>query len=132
MRANIPQMLYRVLADAVLVLHLLFVLFVGLGGLLALRWRRLVWLHVPALAWGIWIELSGSICPLTPLEVSLRQRGGEAGYAGGFIDHYVTAWMYPAGLTRATQICIGIAVFILNTAIYVYLTRRARHSQPRT
>jgi Protein of Unknown function (DUF2784) len=118
---------YRVLADIVLIIHLCFVLFVALGGLLALRWPRLAWLHLPALAWGTWIEVSGDVCPLTPLEVSLRQRGGEAGYAGGFIDHYVEAWLYPEGLTRSTQLVIAIALTVINTLIYGYLFHWRRH-----
>jgi hypothetical protein len=120
--------IFRILADAVLVAHLAFVLFVGLGGLLVLRWPRLAWVHLPALAWGAWIELSGRICPLTPLEVTLRERGGEAGYAGGFIDHYVMMWMYPEGLTRSTQIAIAIGLFVSNTAIYAYLFHGKRRS----
>jgi Protein of Unknown function (DUF2784) len=115
---------YKVLADAVLLVHLCFVLFVGLGSVLALRWPKLAWVHLPALAWGAWIEFSGWICPLTPLEVSLRQRGGEAGYAGGFIDHYVSAWMYPEGLTRTTQVTIGVILCVVNTGIYGYLLYR--------
>jgi Protein of Unknown function (DUF2784) len=115
---------YKILADVVLLVHLCFVLFVGLGSVLALRWPKLAWVHLPALAWGVWIEFSGWICPLTPLEISLRQRGGEAGYEGGFIDHYVSAWMYPQGLTRTTQMTIGIVLCVVNTGIYGYLLYR--------
>lgn len=111
-------MIYRSLADLVLVLHLSFVLFVMVGGLLVLRWPRLAWLHVPAAIWGVLIEYTGWICPLTPLENSFRTRGGEAGYAGGFIEHYVGAVLYPAGLTRATQVALGSMVLILNIAAY--------------
>ena len=121
-------MLYRALADAVLMVHLCFVLFVALGGFLVLRWLRVAWLHLPALAWGAWIEFSGWICPLTPLEVSLRERGGEAGYTGGFIDHYVNAWLYPEGLTRPIQIAIGCTLFVTNAAIYAYLFYRHRRA----
>lgn len=109
------------LADAVLLLHLAFVLFVGLGGLLVLRWPRLAWVHLPAALWGACVEFSGRICPLTPLEVSLRRRAGEVGYEGGFIEHYVTAWIYPDGLTRNLQIAIGVAVFAINTLVYVWV-----------
>jgi hypothetical protein len=117
---------YRALADAVLVVHLAFVLFVVLGGLLVLRWPRLAWLHLPAALWGVLVELAGYVCPLTPLEVALRQRGGESGYAGGFIEHYVTAALYPAGLTRATQILLGCLVLGINALVYARLMRRKR------
>jgi hypothetical protein len=120
-------MRYRALADAILLLHLGFVLWVALGGLLVLRWRALAWLHLPAALWGAYVELSGGICPLTPLEVLLRERGGAAGYDGGFIEHYVQMWIYPAGLTRGVQIGLGIAVFIVNAAIYWWLF----HGAPR-
>jgi hypothetical protein len=113
--------LYRLLADATLVLHLAFVLFVALGGLLVLRWPRLAWVHLPAAIWGGLIELTGWICPLTPLENMLRRLGGEAGYAGGFIDHYIIALIYPDGLTRSVQIALGATVFVVNTAIYVWV-----------
>jgi hypothetical protein len=119
-------MFYQVLADAVLLLHFGFVLFVVLGALLVLRWRRIAWLHLPAALWGAYVELSGRICPLTPLENSLRERGGAAGYAGGFIDHYVTAWIYPEGLTRTTQIVFGVLVVAIIAATYwrAFHTRR--------
>jgi hypothetical protein len=119
-------LIYRGLADLVLVLHLAFVLFVVLGGLLALRWPRLAWLHIPAAIWGVLIEYTGWICPLTPLENSLRMRGGEAGYSGGFIQHYIQAVIYPAGLTRSTQIVLGSIALILNLAAYAILISRIR------
>ncbi|MCA3025791.1 MAG: DUF2784 domain-containing protein, partial [Rhodocyclaceae bacterium] len=75
-------MFYRLAADAVLIVHLLFIVFVVLGALLAWRWRLMPWLHLPAVAWGIWIEATGNICPLTPLENGLRRAAGDAGYAG--------------------------------------------------
>ena len=95
-------MIYRALADLVLVVHLGFVLFVVLGGLLVVRWPWLAWLHVPAAVWGVLIEFMGWICPLTPLENSFRVAGGGAGYSGGFIEHYIRPILYPAGLTRRT------------------------------
>ena len=111
-------MIWRVLADAVLILHLLFVIFVVLGGWLV-AWRpKLIWAHLPVLAWGIWIEFSGAICPLTPLENSLRIRGGEAGYEGGFIEHYLTSFIYPDGLTRNTQFVLGGILIAINLAAY--------------
>jgi len=110
----------------VVVLHLAFVAFVLLGGLFALRWPGIVWIHVPAALWGVLIEFAGWICPLTPLEQALRQRAGEAGYEGGFIEHYVTALLYPAGLTQSTQWMLGGAALLVNVVIYTLLLRRRR------
>jgi len=117
-------MLYRLAADAVLAAHLAFVLFVVCGGLLVLRTPRLAWLHLPAVAWGAFVELSGSICPLTPLEVTLRRGAGEAGYGGDFIEHYLVSLIYPAGLTRELQMALGAAVLLINLIVYVILWRR--------
>lgn len=122
-------MLYSVLADAVLIVHLAFVIFVVLGAVLVLRWPRWAWLHLPAALWGAFIEFSGRICPLTPLENSLRIQGGEAGYSGGFIDHYITALIYPGGLTRPMQVLLGILVISLNVAFYALAVRRWRRSR---
>jgi hypothetical protein len=117
-------MIYRALADATLLIHLAFVLFVALGAFLVVRWPRLAWLHVPAALWGVYIELTGRICPLTPLENSLRARGGQAGYAGGFIEHYVSAWIYPEGLTRNIQVALAVVLVVLNAALYWQAFRR--------
>jgi hypothetical protein len=122
-------MLYRRLADLVLVLHFAFVAFVVLGGLAVLRRPRLAWLHVPVFLWGALIEFAGFVCPLTPLENAFRARGGEAGYAGGFIEHYVTAALYPAGLTREIQLALGAAVLLINGAVYARLLARRREAQ---
>ena len=116
-------------ADVVLVVHLAFVLFVVLGGLLVLRWPRVAWVHVPVALYGAAIEFIGFICPLTPLEVWLRQRGGEAGYSGGFIEHYITAALYPTGLTRDIQLALGTAVLVLNGIVYAIWLRRRRASR---
>src|SRR5260370_41868026 len=121
-------MAYRAAADAILVAHFAFVLFVVLGALLVLRWPRLAWLHVPALVWAAFIEFSGWICPLTPLEVALRHQAGEAGYAGGFIDHYVVSLLYPEALTRDTQTMLGAVLVVINAAIYIVALRRRRTS----
>jgi len=120
--------LYRLAADALVAFHLGFVLFVIGGGLLALRDRRFAWLHLPAAAWGAGIELAGGVCPLTPLENRLRRLDGEAGYAGGFVDHYLLPALYPQGLTRRVEIVLGIAVLVGNAAVYAVVIRRARRS----
>ncbi|MFL5595203.1 MAG: DUF2784 domain-containing protein [Gemmatimonadaceae bacterium] len=117
-------MTYRILADLVLVVHLAFVVFVVAGGVLVLRRPRLAWLHLPAVAWGVLIEYAGWICPLTPLENSFRMRGGEAGYSGGFVEHYVLAALYPTGLTRDTQLVLGTLVLMVNLVAYGVLLRR--------
>jgi hypothetical protein len=123
-------LIYRALADFVLVVHLAFVVFVVLGGLLVVRWPWVAFLHIPAAVWGILIEYSGWICPLTPLENSLRRSGGGAGYSGGFIEHYIQPLLYPAGLTRGTQIVLGSFAVLVNLAAYgVVVARRKRLAQ---
>lgn len=114
---------YSLLADGVVVVHGLFVLFVVLGGLAVLRWRRLAWLHVPAAVWGALIELSGWVCPLTHLEVWLRRRAGGVGYEGGFIEHYLVPLVYPPGLTREWQVALGLLAVTLNLAVYGVILR---------
>ena len=118
---------YVFAADLLLVLHLCFILFVAAGALLVLRWPRLALIHMPAVLWGAAIEFTGWICPLTPLENSLRRSAGEAGYAGGFIEHYVLPLIYPTGLTREIQLGLGIAVLGLNGLVYgALIVRRWR------
>ena len=124
-------MSYRLLADAVLLLHLGFILFVVFGALLLHRWPRLCWLHLPAVLWGAYAELSGTICPLTPLENRLRELGGQAGYPGGFVEHYLWPLIYPAALTREMQIGIGLGVVAINLFAYLWWLRR-RRSRSRT
>lgn len=119
-------MLYRLLADVTLVAHLLFIGFVVVGGLMALRWSRVAWVHLPSAIWGAWIELAGSICPLTPLENHFRRLGGQAGYEGGFIQHYLIPVIYPAELTREVQIALGGAVVALNLVAYALVLRRRK------
>ena len=120
-------MIYRALADLVLVVHLAFVCFVVLGGLLVLRWPRVAFLHVPAAIWGVLIEYKGWICPLTPLENSFRGSGGAAEYSGSFIQHYIQPVLYPAGLTRGTQMVLGSLALLVNLAAYgVVIARRKR------
>ncbi len=117
-------MAYRVLADLVVGAHALFVAFVVLGGLLALRWPWTAAAHLPAAVWGALIELRGWVCPLTPLEKSLRAAAGDAGYQGGFIEHYLLPVLYPAGLTRDVQLTLGSLVIAVNIVIYGIVLRR--------
>jgi hypothetical protein len=122
-------MLYRLLADVVLLLHLAFVLFALLGGLLVLRYRSVLWLHLPALGWAGIVEWADWICPLTPLENALRRLGGEAGYAGDFIEHLVSMILYPQNLTLDLRYALGLLLLMVNAVVYTYVgsrgTRRA-------
>jgi len=120
------ETLYRLSADCVVIIHLGFVLFVVLGGLLAARWRRGIWIHVAAVAWGATIELTGWICPLTPLENWLRQMSGGPGYQSDFIARYLIPILYPRDLTRSVQITLGIFVILLNVTIYLWLLKFRR------
>ena len=119
-------MIVPLLADLVLAAHAAFVLFVVLGGVLALRWPRAAWVHVPCALWGSWVVMAGWICPLTPLEVSLRRAAGEAGYEGGFLQHYVELLLYPPGLTREIQVALGVAAVALNVGVYAWAWRKRR------
>jgi len=120
-------MIFRLLADATVALHLAFVIFVVGGGLLAARWPRVAWLHLPAAAWGAWVELAGWSCPLTPVENWLRERGGDVAYTSGFIEHYVLPILYPTSLTRPVQWVLGGLVILVNAVVYaIVLRRRAR------
>lgn len=114
----------RLAADALVLLHLLFILFVLAGGLLVLRWPRLALLHLPAAAWGTAVELLHLYCPLAPLENRLRQAAGQAGYDGGFVEHYLIPLIYPAGLTPQLQIWLGGGVLLVNGIIYAWLLTR--------
>lgn len=116
------------LADAVVALHASFILFALLGASLLVRWPRLVWLHLPALAWGSWIMTSGNICPLTPIENAFRARAGEGGYGGGFIDHYLAPVIYPEGLTRDTQLVYAGILIGLNLIFYARWLRHKSRS----
>ena len=117
-------MLYRILADTVLVTHLLFVVFVVFGGLAVIRWPRVAWLHVPAAVWGTFIELVGWPCPLTPLEKLLRGWAGQEEYRGGFVDYYLLQVLYPGGVARSHQIVLGIIVLTINMSVYAWIWRR--------
>lgn len=118
------------LADAVLVIHGLFIVWAALGALAVWRWPKLAFAHLPALAWAVWIEASGGICPLTPLENSLRRAAGQTGYSGGFIDHYLGSIIYPAGLTRQAQWLIAGALLLVNLVVYALIVTRARRATP--
>ena len=117
-------MLYRVLADAVLGVHLLYIVFVVVGGLLVARWAWVAALHLPAAAWGAAVELCGLWCPLTPLENAFRARAGEGGYEGGFIERYLLPLIYPGALTREMQLAMGAGVVLLNLGLYFWIWRR--------
>jgi hypothetical protein len=121
-------MAYRALADVVLVLHFAFIVFVVLGGLLALRWPRVAWLHLPAVAWGAYVIIAGEICPLTPLEMSLRVRGGEPGYEHSFIERYLMPLVYPDAVQgtmgRGLQVALGVVVILINVIAYAVIWRR--------
>jgi hypothetical protein len=121
--------IFRVLADAVVVLHLAIVAYIVAGGALAWRWPRLAFVHVPFAAWGVAIEIGGWICPLTPLENWLRRRGGEAGYQGGFVEHYLIPILYPE-LRAGVPVVLAALVLLVNAVIYVpLLVRRVRRAR---
>jgi Protein of Unknown function (DUF2784). len=121
-------MWYRLGADLVLLLHLAFVVFVVAGGLLVLKWPRIAWVHLPAAAWGALVEFTGWICPLTPLENTLRAMAGTAAYDSDFITHYILPLLYPAQLTRGIQLILGLVVLGVNVALYSWLWRLSRVS----
>jgi len=124
-------MLAKVSADLLVVLHFAFILFVMFGGFLVLKWWRVAILHIPCVLWGAVIEFSGWICPLTPLEHSLREAAGETAYSGGFIDHYILPLVYPAGLTREMQIWLGIIVLMINLFVYGLVIFRRKKMEER-
>ena len=117
---------WAILADAVLLLHGAFIAWVALGALAVWRWPRLVWAHLPALAWGVWIELSGRLCPLTALEDELRHRAGQQGQPGGFVERTLLPLLYPDALTRPTQWMLAAGVVLVNAALYAWIWRRRR------
>jgi hypothetical protein len=111
-------MIAGITADILVLVHLGFIVFAALGGFLVVRWHKISFLHLPCAAWGVLISFGGWICPLTPLEMYFRQLAGQAGYTGGFIDHYVMPLIYPAGLTRGMQIALGVTVLAVNLWAY--------------
>lgn len=120
--------IYGNLATLVVLGHFAFILFVMFGGLLALRWHRAPWVHIPCFVWGGYIEVSGGICPLTPLENRLRRAAGGSEYVGSFIEHYILPVMYPPGLSRAVQLTLAVGLVLLNVAIYTWVVRRRRRA----
>ena len=120
-------MFFRLAADGVLLLHLAFILFALLGAVLAMRWRWIPLIHLPAAAWGFFVELTGRACPLTYLENYLRIKAGQSGYTESFIEHYILDIIYPSGLTREIQFALAGVVVVVNIAIYGWLFSRRRH-----
>lgn len=121
-------MLFRLAAEAVLLTHLAFILFALLGAAIAVRWRWIPFVHLPAAAWGFYIEITGRVCPLTYLENDLRIKAGQSGYTESFVEHYLVAIIYPAGLTREIQFALAAVVIAVNMAIYGWLFVRGRDS----
>ncbi len=125
-------MLYLVAADAVLVIHLAFILFALFGAAFAIRWRWFPVLHLPAATWGFFVELTGRICPLTYLENYLRIKDGQAGYTTSFIEYYLMPVIYPAGLTREGQFVLAAVVVVINAAIYGWVFHWRREKSARS
>lgn len=119
-------MSYALAADAVAIVHFLFVVYAVTGGLLVMRWPKTALLHLPCGAWAAGIMFTGALCPLTPLEIHFRVLAGQEGYEGGFIAHYLLAVLYPAGLTRAHQVALGVLVLLINVAFYALAWRAYR------
>ena len=120
---------YRLAADSMMVAHLLYIAFVIVGGLLAFRARWILWLHVPAVAWAIYVQYIGRVCPLTTWENQLRGLAGGAGYEGGFIDHYLIPIIYPPGITSGVHLVLGTLVIVFNAGVYSRLITHARRSR---
>jgi hypothetical protein len=124
-------MKWSLLADGLVVIHFAFTAFVIFGGFLTWRWRWILFAHLPALAWGVWVEVSATICPLTPLENHLRRLAGESGYSGGFLAHYLVAVLYPPGLTWRIQWLLAAVLLTLNAVAYGRLLWRSREPRVR-
>jgi hypothetical protein len=122
-------MLYRILADFVVMFHLVFVVFALFGGLLVIKWKWAAWVHLPAVAWAALIEFTGMICPLTPLENLLRNKGGATVYKTGFVEHYIIPLLYPESLNTDMQTALGAIVISINVLIYTYAFWKKTHQQ---
>ncbi len=129
LRSKKQKMLYRILADLVLVVHLAFLVFAVLGGFLVFRWKRCAWIHIPAMLWAALIEFADWVCPLTPLENWLLQQSGGIGYPSDFIEHYIVPVVYPTVLTRHLQIALGLIVLGVNLGIYGWVICRTTRSK---
>ena len=114
-------MIYGIFADIVVIIHLSFVIFAVLGAVLIIWQRWIIWLHLPAFLWAVWIEITGGICPLTPLENWLRTKAGQGGYEGDFVATYLLPVLYPAGLTRNVQLISAIIVIVMNVGVYGFI-----------
>lgn len=125
-RKSVKSMWFSIAAEVIVILHLGFIIFVVMGALLVLKWRWVIFAHIPAALWGALIEFQGWRCPLTPLEISLRAAAGQAGYPEGFIDHYLLPIIYPGSLTRELQITFGFIIIVINLAIYGWVIVRRR------
>lgn len=125
------EMVYQTLSNLVLIAHLAFVFFVILGGFLVLKWRRLAWIHVPAFLWGALVELAGWVCPLTSLENWLREKGGGLVYRTDFSEYYILPLLYPAALTRRSQIFLGFLVLSVNLGLYAWILRQTGQKKAR-
>jgi hypothetical protein len=125
-------MIYSILADFVVFIHFLFIVFAVAGSVLVLKWRWIMYVHLLCAAWAALIMMAGWICPLTPLENSLRRSAGQAGYTEGFIEYYLIPIIYPAGLTREIQIWLGVGVIIINAMLYGYVVYRNYTSKKST
>ena len=121
-------MLYKILADAIVLAHVGFIVFAVFGGLLVLKWKRLAWLHIPAVIWAVVVEVSNWYCPLTPWEIRLRQLSGASGYETGFVEHYILPILYPAALTKKIELVLGLSVLLINIAVYSWVWRRTHTS----
>ena len=122
---------YRLAADAMVTAHLLYIVFVVVGGLIAFRARWILWLHVPAVLWAIYVQYIGRVCPLTAWEKGFRAHAGDAGYEGGFIDHYIVPIVYPPDMPVAMHLVLGTLVILINGSVYAALIVRARRAQAR-
>lgn len=122
------KMIHQLFADLILLAHAVFVVFVVFGGLLVPRYPKVLWWHLPALFWGIVVQWADWICPLTPLENYFRQLGGDAGYEGGFVEHFVSRFLYPEHLTLELRYLLGLALVLLNVAVYLFVLARRRSS----
>ena len=120
-------MIYSFLADLLVVFHLVFILYVIAGALLIFKWPKTLWLHLPSCFWGMTVEFTGWICPLTPWEFQLRRLAGEEGYTGSFIEHYLIPIIYPSGLTREVQMVLGGTVLIVNLSLYTLILIKRRN-----